>query len=191
MVGRLNPNAIVPTRPAGTKDNSAASTAFVTAVAGTIGQIPGTTTNDNANPGNVGEYREAIVSGGAPTALTRFTPTLLTTLSLTAGDWNVWGAATFMGQTNDISVGLIAASLSSGSSPPADLDASNISELTGNNSLMFQSANIPTCTPPLKRFSFAVTTNIYMMVYAGYTASATNPSSKVNCFGAIRSRRAR
>jgi hypothetical protein len=54
-------------------------------------QLKGTTTNDTASAGNIGEYQVSTVSVGSPVSLTTATPTTVTSLSLTAGDWDVWG----------------------------------------------------------------------------------------------------
>lgn len=56
--------------------------------------IKGTTTNDNASASNVGEYTFA---GGAGGPIVSLTPTDIVTLSLTAGDWQVWGTVAFTG----------------------------------------------------------------------------------------------
>jgi hypothetical protein len=50
------------------------------------GQLPGTTTNDNATAGNVGEYLE---NTGGVILVAPATPTDLAQLDLTAGDWEV------------------------------------------------------------------------------------------------------
>lgn len=50
----------------------------------------GTTTNDNAAAGVVGEYVQSTFSA---VALTTNTVTNLTSISLTAGDWDVYGNA--------------------------------------------------------------------------------------------------
>lgn len=56
----------------------------------TIG-IKGTATNDNAQAGSVGEYIKSTVLIGASVSITSATPTNVTSISLTAGDWDVWG----------------------------------------------------------------------------------------------------
>lgn len=59
------------------------------------GQLPGTATNDNASAGNVGEYISSTVLVGSAVSLTTGTPADVTSISLTAGDWDVWGIVTF------------------------------------------------------------------------------------------------
>jgi len=48
-----------------------------------------TTTNDSATAGNVGEYVESVIVTGSSTALTTATAKTVTSISLTAGDWDV------------------------------------------------------------------------------------------------------
>ncbi len=61
----------------------------------TVG-ITGTTTNNNANSGAVGEFVTATVIAGSAVALTTATSANVTSISLTAGDWDVWGVADFV-----------------------------------------------------------------------------------------------
>lgn len=60
-------------------------------VCSTIGQVPGTATNDNAAAGFVGEYNSSIVLAGSAVSLVTNVAKDITTLTLTAGDWDVSG----------------------------------------------------------------------------------------------------
>lgn len=57
----------------------------------TTSGIVGTATNNNASTGKVGEFISSVVLIGAAVPLTNNTQTNITTISLTAGDWDVWG----------------------------------------------------------------------------------------------------
>lgn len=57
---------------------------------GVQGQFPGTTTNDNASAGNVGEYIFSEIASGSAVALTTATIADITSITLTPGDWDVW-----------------------------------------------------------------------------------------------------
>jgi hypothetical protein len=59
--------------------------------------IPGTTTNNNATAGNIGELISSSVSS---ISLTTNTPKDFTSISLTAGDWDVSAGVTFNGSSN-------------------------------------------------------------------------------------------
>jgi hypothetical protein len=54
-------------------------------------QALGTTTNNNAAAGNIGEYISAQILSASAIALTSNTVTNITSISLTAGDWDVGG----------------------------------------------------------------------------------------------------
>jgi hypothetical protein len=70
----------------------------VSGVTVSSGQYPGTTTNDNATTGNVGELFSAQVLVGSAVALTTATPANIggnPAFTLTAGDWDVWITAVY------------------------------------------------------------------------------------------------
>lgn len=54
-------------------------------------QLAGTTTNDSAGAGQVGEIISSEIVSGSAVALTTNIPADVTSISLTAGDWDVWG----------------------------------------------------------------------------------------------------
>lgn len=56
-----------------------------------VGQFPGTATNDDAAAGNVGEYISSEIANASAVALTNNVAANVTSISLTAGDWDVWG----------------------------------------------------------------------------------------------------
>ncbi|WP_316228627.1 hypothetical protein [Bradyrhizobium sp. SZCCHNR1045] len=56
-----------------------------------VGQLPGTTTNDNASAGNIGEYISSTVLVGAAVSLVSGTAKDITSISLSAGNWSVCG----------------------------------------------------------------------------------------------------
>ena len=71
-----------------------ASSAFPAAAPGAnvdITSLKGTTTNDSAAAGKIGEIIESTVLVGSAVSLTTATAADVTSISLTAGDWDVWG----------------------------------------------------------------------------------------------------
>src|SRR5216684_1358028 len=60
-----------------------------------VGQHQGTATNDNAAAGKVGEYISSTIATGSSVTLTTNTTANVTSISLTAGDWDVTGAVDF------------------------------------------------------------------------------------------------
>ena len=53
--------------------------------------VQGTSTNDNATAGYVGEFVSNIIAAASAVAAPNVTATNVTSISLTAGDWDVWG----------------------------------------------------------------------------------------------------
>lgn len=84
FVGDTSPTLVTPVLGAA----SATSVSF-----SSTSEIIGTTTNNNAATGSVGEYVEA--NQDTPQAVTSNTPLNITSISLTAGDWDVWGQINF------------------------------------------------------------------------------------------------
>jgi hypothetical protein len=76
---------------AGLLTSSSNGTVSITAA----GQIAGTATNDSASAGKVGEYIFSEILSGSGVSLTSATAKDVTTISLTAGDWDVWGNVGF------------------------------------------------------------------------------------------------
>jgi hypothetical protein len=144
----------------------------------TWGQLPGTSTNDSANTGNVGEY---ITATGSGVALTANVSNNVTSISLTAGDWDVGGVVNYVGNTSTtvLRTESSVSATSLGMGVPASFYGGNVTYFATVNGSGF-SVPIPTT-----RFSLSATTTIYMVVspiFSGSTMSAT---------GTIRARRMR
>lgn len=68
----------------------------------------GTATNDNAASGYIGEYISSTVSVGSAVGLTNIAPANITSISLTAGDWDVSGVICYTGSgTSTVQIGWI------------------------------------------------------------------------------------
>lgn len=76
-----------------------ASIACAADVANIPGPVIGTTTNDNAAAGNVGEIVTATVLSGAPVSLTSSVAANVTSINLTPGDWDVSGNCGYLPAT--------------------------------------------------------------------------------------------
>lgn len=64
----------------------------------TTPNIVGTTAVGNATAGSVGEYVSSIIASGSAVSLVNNTAKNLTSISLTAGDWDVWAMFNFIPQ---------------------------------------------------------------------------------------------
>jgi hypothetical protein len=128
-----------------------------------IGQLPGTTTNDNASAGNIGEYVTANNSG---VSLSNGTPAQMAAIGLTAGDWDVWGTIMFNPAATTVAnsiIGLV--SLSSASATPIDYGcfiAVAFTATAGAN----QTLPTGTC-----RLSISSSTNVYLNQDAFFSTS--------------------
>ncbi|TIW62978.1 MAG: hypothetical protein E5V48_02645 [Mesorhizobium sp.] len=150
------------------------------------GQRTGTATNDNADAGNVGEYVESVVASGSGVSLTTATAKDMTTISLTAGDWDVEFLPGFTGG-GTTTVNYLVASVSSGATNTLDQTngryvAHNFSAGTLFNAVpagLFGFAGITV------RFSLSATTTIRAVVQAAFGTSTCT------AHGVLRARRVR
>lgn len=140
------------------------------------GGIVGTTTNDNVNAGSVGEQIIADQMVNVP--LSNHVAANVTTISLTAGDWDVDGAvqATFStgGQGVVSSVSTVSATL------PATTYA-------GSGGVLLLSGNCDTVVAATSqvRVSIAATTTVYLVAMPYFSGGTCNAQ------GTLRARRIR
>lgn len=146
-----------------------------------VGQLPGTTTNDSASGGNVGEYSESIIVVGSAVSLVTATDKTVTSLSLTAGDWDVDCTINFRSAAST-SVTVLNASLSL---------VTNVSDATaGRFTAMRMAAVVPgaadlSLNVAPYRFSLSGTTSIFMVATSVFSVSTET------AWGIIRARRVR
>lgn len=165
-----------------TLDTAGPNTLKVSGVTLSTGQYPGTTTNDNATAGNVGEYVESIVASGSALALTSATAKTIASISLTAGDWDVSGNLSFNGN-GGVSITFVEASLSTTSNA--------VDQTAGRNAQINQAANVPSNLPSHSlpvgpaRFSLSTTTTINIVANSNFTVGT------LAGWGIIRARRVR
>lgn len=138
----------------------------------TTGGIVGTTTNDDVAAGKVGEFISSVVpsAGNSVTTATAFN---LTSISLTAGDWDVYGNITYIlaGTCTQFNAWI---STTSATIPDVSLESTLVGTFT-----TFAAANAP-----FKRISIGSTTTVYLSGYAAFSVTAT-------ACGGIYARRAR
>lgn len=142
-------------------------------------QAKGTTTNDNAAAGNIGESISSIVAVGAAVSLTTNTIANVTSISLTAGDWDISGIVQFHPDVNTSVTNLVG----SISATTATLDISNrfvhrtAALVTGGLDFAYGI--------PVTRISLASPTTIYLTTFSLFTVST------LTAYGQIYARRAR
>jgi hypothetical protein len=74
-----------------TTSTGSGNTVLSTSPTVTTPNIVGTTAAGNASAGSVGEFVSSNVDFDAPVSVSNNTTTNVTSISLTAGDWDVWG----------------------------------------------------------------------------------------------------
>lgn len=143
--------------------------------------VPGTTTNDSAATGYVGEYVTATVDTGSPVSLTSNVAANITSISLTAGDWDVQGNPYIaLGTTTTVSACNWWVSTTSATYPGGTLQVSYYS--IAIPAAASQAFGFPT---PMFRISIAGTTTVY------FSIAATFATSTLTAAGSIRARRVR
>lgn len=140
--------------------------------------IKGTTTNNDATAGNVGEYVSSVIAGGSAITFTTTVTSDVTSISLTAGDWDVEGNVNY-GETASTVTARAAGITSTDATIPVDGSQANC----GVQSVVTSEKN--TITLPRKRFSLSGTTTIYLV------ANATFSAGTCVGFGTLTARRVR
>jgi len=132
--------------------------------------IIGTTTNNNAAAGSVGEYVVSVVSGGSPITLVTGVWTNFTSIALSAGDWEVTGLGSVnFGPvyTGNILLGL---SLYSGSTYTDLAYGDNTAEFCYP---LTASSTISSTSVPAWRVSAATAVTVYIKVFATFSGGTT------------------
>lgn len=146
-----------------------------------IGQSPNGTTTTT---GQIGEYVSATVALADAIALTNVTAANITSISLSAGDWDVWANAYFTGNAATLVQNLVA----SISSTSATADAANgrITRypISAGGVAIFAAGDI-TLNVGQSRFSLDATTTVYLVVNQSFSVSTCSG------YGIIHARRRR
>lgn len=143
----------------------------------TTPNIVGTTAADNAAAGSVGQYATNSATG---TNMTTATAANCATISLTAGDWDVFGTVTFVPDVTT-TVTLVQAGINTTS---ATMSAANAG---GSNFLQasFTTGGGQAISTPVVRIPLAATTTVYLVGQTQFGVST------MQCSGFIRARRVR
>jgi hypothetical protein len=168
FVGATSPTLITPT--------IGAATATSVTFSPTTGGIVGTTAADNAGSGKVGEFVSSQVLFGSAISLTTTVSANITSISLTAGDWDVWGSAGAVCATNALTAVSAGINTTSATLPDQSLQsfAQNITS---------PSTYVTESVPP-QRVNVNTTTTVYLVENATSAGTITG-------FGYIAARRRR
>ena len=148
--------------------------------------IVGTTTNNNANAGSVGEVISSSVAVGSAVSLTNaagaFTGKTITSISLTAGDWDVFGI---------VGINMAATTNFTASAGGINTVTDTLNSLYEEETRFTYGAggfvpnNVFSFAFPTTRVSIASTTTYYLIGYASFSISTAT------AFGRITARRMR
>lgn len=141
----------------------------------TVG-VKGTATNDSAQAGSIGEYATNTTSG---TPLTTATGGNCTSVSLTAGDWDVSGTIRYIPASTTVTSNL-QTGITTTSGTLAGLGTQNTLQVNYITGVAFQEQSTP-----VVRMSLASTTTVFLAGIASFTTST------MTCNGFIRARRVR
>jgi hypothetical protein len=142
----------------------------------------GTTTNDSASAGQVGEFISSTILQANRVGLTTGTPVNVTSISLTAGDWDVTGLLG-LSENSSTSWTYYSGSISTVSGTTSTLQTNNI--LGTVNSATLAAVNV-FFAAPIVRVSLASTTTYYLVAQGAFTGGSGQAA-----FGTIRARRVR
>lgn len=166
------------TGPTGNITTANIGTLTVTNTSTFTGGLAGTTAAGNAIAGNLGEYVNTLVTSGAAVTMATTVVTNVTSISLTAGDWDV------QGQVNAAATGATITAWQAGiSSTTATMptDGSEVySGVTGAGLTITDSITLPR-----KRINVSGTTTVYL------EAKGTFSLGSITAYGTINARRVR
>lgn len=138
--------------------------------------IVGVTDASNASAGSVGEFMSSIILVGSAVSMTTATAKDITSITLTAGDWDVWGNVFLAASGANIAAYYMWMDTTS-NTRPALVYTSGESASTNNT-------NEAKCVPS-RRYNVSGSTTVYL------GADVTFASGTVTGFGAIYARRVR
>jgi len=159
----------------------AATATTINGVSISAGNITGEPSTGSASAGNIGEYVESVIASGSAVSLTTATPKTVTSISLTAGDWDV-DISTYTLVSGTTNITQIICSIS-GTTNALDVTA-------GKFNLLDYAAFVPPnssigCNVPPYRLSLSATTSVFMVLQNTFTVSTASG------WGLIRARRVR
>lgn len=145
----------------------------------TTGGIVGTTLADSSNSGSIGEYIFSDIPQGSAVTLTSNAASNVTSITLSAGDWEVGGSVSFVNGGSTTRTYLIGGiSTTSATTPSPELRASV-------NTPSSVAATDDSYAIPMQRINVSASTTVYLVAQAGFSTSTCK------AYGVIRARRVR
>jgi len=143
--------------------NSQGSDTNIPLILNTIGTggvaLKGTGTNDNASSGFVGQLVSSVIAFASAVSLSSGSDSNVTSISLTAGDWDVWGNISLTANIA-MSSGFGWISTTSATTPDVSLYVG-----LSNQNAPFMGFSVPS-----QRFSFSTTTTVYLSTQCSFAS---------------------
>jgi len=162
-----------------TDETGSGAAVFGTSPTLTTPNIVGITSGGNVAAGSVGEYIESDITSGSAVSLTTNTAANVTSISLTAGDWDVSGAVVFSPAGGAAPTFLAGTTNTTSATLPT---APNKGAYNGYN-LAFTANLAQIMSFAARRYNVSSTTTVYLIAYA------TFGSGTCGAYGTIRARR--
>jgi len=143
--------------------------------------VQGTNTNDSAASGDIGEFIESEILSGSAVSVTSGVAKDITSISLTAGDWDVWGTVTTSpagGTTSSLIVGWI-------STTSATLPTNPNKGAEFGSSVSVPAGGAMTAPVGMRRLLLSTTTTTYLSCFISFAVST------MSAYGYIGARRRR
>lgn len=139
----------------------------------TSGDVTCSATNDSGAAGFLGELISSTVTSGSALSLSTGTAANLTSISLTAGDWDVSVSAAFNTAATTTLTQLTAAAATTSATLPASpgYPASNENRSQHNFASFTPGTTAHSVVVPTYRVSLSATTTIYLVVRGAFAAS--------------------
>jgi hypothetical protein len=128
----------------------------------TTSGIVGTTLADSANAGSLGEF---ITATGTGVSATNGAATNVTSISLTAGDWDVWGSVQCVAAGSTIIQACFGSVSTVSATHPA---APNYGGMAG---MSLSAGSLVTVTTPMQRINVSTTTTVFLVGSTNFTTS--------------------
>lgn len=164
LSGAINGTSLGITTAAAAKVTTLVATGTITP--STTSGLVGTTLGDNAQAGSVGEYVSANLVAGSAIPLTTGTAFNITSISLTAGDWDVWGSLCFTPSGAGVVVWLGSISTTSATFPNQPNNGAYISVPAVPSTSI-----APTLPTGMTRLNLSSTTIVYLVAQSTFSVA--------------------
>lgn len=177
-------NKLAITAPATASTFTPANNSTLTTTSSTSigqGQYLGTATNDNASVGNVGEFISSEIGSGSAVSLTTGVYANITSISLTAGDWDIWGGITFAPAGTTVMGSAVATLSTVSATRPATPNGGAFNQIIAT----FTTGQGQVLPTGMMRLSISSPTTVYLVAFSNFTTSTCS------AYGGIYARRVR